>query len=103
MVPLCRSLFRDRCAWLPDTRSRSYRNALGMSRNGDAKVPRGRKLCERWRHHDLLSEEYRGSPRNAGHRETPDPNTKTAAQLEVIEPHTIAAIAIFFSGEIYRS
>jgi hypothetical protein len=45
---------------------------------------------------------YRGSPRNARNGETPDPNTRTALQLEAVEPHTIAIIAILFSREIYR-
>jgi hypothetical protein len=33
--------------------------------------------------------------RNARNGETPDPNTRTALQLEAVEPHTIAIIAIF--------
>jgi hypothetical protein len=36
------------------------------------------------------------------HPETPDPNTKTAPQLEAVERHAIAILAISFSGEIYR-
>jgi hypothetical protein len=29
-------------------------------------------------------------------------NTKTALQLEAVEPHTIAVIALFSGGDIYR-
>ena len=45
---------------------------------------------------------YRGSPRNARNGETPDPNTRTAPQLEAVEPYTIAIIAIFCSREIHK-
>jgi hypothetical protein len=29
-------------------------------------------------------------------------NTKTTIQLEAVEPHIIAVVAIFFGGELYR-
>jgi hypothetical protein len=38
---------------------------------------------------------------NARDGSTPDPNTKTALQLEAVEPHIIAIIAIFVSGKMY--
>jgi hypothetical protein len=46
---------------------------------------------------------YRGSPRDEPNGVTSHLNTKTASPLEVVEPHTIAIIAIFFSGGLYRA
>jgi hypothetical protein len=43
-----------------------------------------------------------GSPRYARNGETPDPNTKTAPQLEAVEPHMIVRIAIFFFSLVER-
>jgi hypothetical protein len=51
--------------------------------------------------HDPRQNRYRAWRRNAHNGKTRGRTTKTAPQLEAIEPHTIAIIAFCFGGEIY--